>query len=371
VEEAEGFRALQERAGMRQTDIAAAVHRSQPTIANAMRVLDLPPAVLDLVRERKLTRGHGVALLRYQGFPEFQAALADHAVTAELKVKDLEGTDVLGHADLRASKTYREVDRYGDRPPYKTICPQCPFGAYLPDKWGGGYCLRPAHYAELGAAARKEQKEALAAALTAAKIDPQQAPSFESLGQGATALKSPGGSTNYYAEEIPAGCSDACPCRVTCTHRGAIVTACRDGGRLRRLQGEARERERKAQEEAAVRRRDAVRRRFAEGTAPKATRLASLLATSLLNAQTFRPLLGVADGVELSDDEIRTALASLRVESVLAYAAQAVLEYAAQDTWRWQHGKVDALAWFFGGDPLHQARTLAEIRAEQQGEGQA
>jgi ParB family transcriptional regulator, chromosome partitioning protein len=68
LEEADGYRQLQD-LGMTQAAIAAAVHRSQPAIANTIRLLKLPKAVQDLVQAGKLTPSHGVALLRYESVP--------------------------------------------------------------------------------------------------------------------------------------------------------------------------------------------------------------------------------------------------------------------------------------------------------------
>lgn len=69
LEEAVGYRQLQE-LGMTQTAIAAAVHRSQPAIANAIRLLRLPQKVLEWIQAGQLSPSHGVALLRYETVPQ-------------------------------------------------------------------------------------------------------------------------------------------------------------------------------------------------------------------------------------------------------------------------------------------------------------
>ena len=63
VEEAEGYRVLAEEYGMTQEQIAARVGKSRPAVANALRILSLPPDVLKLVLSGDLSSGHARALL--------------------------------------------------------------------------------------------------------------------------------------------------------------------------------------------------------------------------------------------------------------------------------------------------------------------
>lgn len=73
VEEALGYRALIEEYGLTQEEAAQSVGKSRPAITNAMRLLALPPEVLELLEWGKLSAGHARALL----------AIEDDAVKVE------------------------------------------------------------------------------------------------------------------------------------------------------------------------------------------------------------------------------------------------------------------------------------------------
>lgn len=63
VEEAMGYQALMQEHGLTQEDAAARVGRSRPAVANALRLLNLPVEILEMVRCGKLTAGHARAVL--------------------------------------------------------------------------------------------------------------------------------------------------------------------------------------------------------------------------------------------------------------------------------------------------------------------
>lgn len=63
IEEAQGFHALIERFGRTQLDIAEAVGKSRPHIANLLRLLQLPDDLQDMVRDGRLSAGHARAIL--------------------------------------------------------------------------------------------------------------------------------------------------------------------------------------------------------------------------------------------------------------------------------------------------------------------
>lgn len=74
VEEAEGISQLIRLFGMSQEEAARRLGKSQPAIANKLRLLRLPPDVLDLLRENDMTERHGRALLRLPDEEEQQRA---------------------------------------------------------------------------------------------------------------------------------------------------------------------------------------------------------------------------------------------------------------------------------------------------------
>ena len=63
IEEAEAYKKLTELFGHSAAALADLVHKSRSHVANMMRLLDLPPAIRDLVIEERLSMGHARALL--------------------------------------------------------------------------------------------------------------------------------------------------------------------------------------------------------------------------------------------------------------------------------------------------------------------
>ena len=63
VEEAMGYQSLMQEYGLTQEDAAKRVGKSRPAVANALRLLNLNPEVLEMVRSGKLTAGHARAVL--------------------------------------------------------------------------------------------------------------------------------------------------------------------------------------------------------------------------------------------------------------------------------------------------------------------
>ena len=89
IEEAMGYRALIERFGVTQENLALKMGKSRPAIANAMRLLDLPEEILPLVAEGKLSAGHARTLLGLNS-RENIALLAERAIAEGLSVRALE-----------------------------------------------------------------------------------------------------------------------------------------------------------------------------------------------------------------------------------------------------------------------------------------
>ena len=63
VEEALGYQALVENFGLTQEDASARVGKSRSAVANALRLLNLPEKVLEMLRSGSLTAGHARAVL--------------------------------------------------------------------------------------------------------------------------------------------------------------------------------------------------------------------------------------------------------------------------------------------------------------------
>jgi ParB family chromosome partitioning protein len=89
VEEALAYRTLMERFNLTQEQVAAQVGKSRSAVANMMRLLDLPNAVLELLSEGSLTTGHARALLGLER-EEDMISLADQIVAREMTVREVE-----------------------------------------------------------------------------------------------------------------------------------------------------------------------------------------------------------------------------------------------------------------------------------------
>jgi ParB family chromosome partitioning protein len=63
LEEAGGYRELLDRFGLSQDELASAVGKDRSTIANSLRLLNLPDVAQTAIRKGELTAGHGRALL--------------------------------------------------------------------------------------------------------------------------------------------------------------------------------------------------------------------------------------------------------------------------------------------------------------------
>ncbi len=89
VEEALGYRVLSEEYGLTQEEISKTVGKSRPVIANAMRLLKLPQAVLDMVSNGEISSGHARALLAFEN-EDMLIQTAEMIKSNDLTVRDIE-----------------------------------------------------------------------------------------------------------------------------------------------------------------------------------------------------------------------------------------------------------------------------------------
>lgn len=89
VEEAQAYHRLAQEFGLTQETIAQSVGKDRSTIANALRLLSLPPMVLDALRAGALTMGHAKALLAVED-PRAQQQLFDELLARGGSVRQLE-----------------------------------------------------------------------------------------------------------------------------------------------------------------------------------------------------------------------------------------------------------------------------------------
>ena len=89
IEEAMAYKALIERFGLKQEEVAQQAGKSRSAIANMLRLLELPDEVLVMVQEEKLSMGHARALLGLND-EEKMLPLAELTVEKELSVREVE-----------------------------------------------------------------------------------------------------------------------------------------------------------------------------------------------------------------------------------------------------------------------------------------
>jgi ParB family chromosome partitioning protein len=89
IEEAEAYRILVDDLGLTQQELADRVGKQRTTVANAMRLLGLPPKVQEMVRVRAISMGHARALLALEDAAAI-LALAQRIVAEGLSVREVE-----------------------------------------------------------------------------------------------------------------------------------------------------------------------------------------------------------------------------------------------------------------------------------------
>ncbi|MCI0569541.1 MAG: ParB/RepB/Spo0J family partition protein [Myxococcaceae bacterium] len=89
IEEAEGYRRLIEEFKLTQEQVSQQVGKDRSTVANALRLLALPPDVKQLLADGSLAMGHARALLGVPRLPEL-AELAKRVATEKLSVRETE-----------------------------------------------------------------------------------------------------------------------------------------------------------------------------------------------------------------------------------------------------------------------------------------
>jgi ParB family transcriptional regulator, chromosome partitioning protein len=89
IEEARAYQSYIQRLDLTQEQAAQRLGRSRPTVANMLRLLDLPPDVQELVSRGTISMGHARALLALTD-AESQRALARRIESERLSVREVE-----------------------------------------------------------------------------------------------------------------------------------------------------------------------------------------------------------------------------------------------------------------------------------------
>jgi len=106
VDEARGYERLIQEFNLTQQDVAAAVGRDRSTVANALRLLRLPEAVLGMIHDGHLSVGHARALLALEDL-RLVTNLAREAVAQGWSVREVEDRVRGGRAPERRPRLKR------------------------------------------------------------------------------------------------------------------------------------------------------------------------------------------------------------------------------------------------------------------------
>ncbi|WP_269715141.1 ParB/RepB/Spo0J family partition protein [Caulobacter sp. NIBR2454] len=107
VEEAQSYRALMEKFGRTQEDVAHVVGKSRSHVANILRLLTLPEEVQNLLSEGLITAGHAKAIAS----AEDPAALARLVIEKGLSVRETEALAKRGEASTEAKSALPSMPR--------------------------------------------------------------------------------------------------------------------------------------------------------------------------------------------------------------------------------------------------------------------
>lgn len=118
IEEAYGYRRMMERRNLTQSEVAQAMSKGRSTVANALRLLELPEEAQQLLFEEKISAGHARAILSIPT-KEGRQKLTDKLVEEKLTVREAEAIARLfsgkkGDAPKKKEplpKTYKTVAR--------------------------------------------------------------------------------------------------------------------------------------------------------------------------------------------------------------------------------------------------------------------
>ena len=89
IEEANGYKELMEKFGMTQEDVARVVGKARSSIANSLRLLNLPPIIAEMVSNNELSTGHCKVLLGVKETKDM-VELAHKAAGKDVSVREME-----------------------------------------------------------------------------------------------------------------------------------------------------------------------------------------------------------------------------------------------------------------------------------------
>ncbi len=114
IEEAEGLKRLIETFGLTQEQAASRVGKSRTAVTNALRLLNLPEDIAQLVKEGKISMGHARALLSVENKAEL-SRIADLIVKNGISVRETERLAKRADKEKKATEKHQKKrDRFYD-----------------------------------------------------------------------------------------------------------------------------------------------------------------------------------------------------------------------------------------------------------------
>lgn len=110
VEEAKGYKQLIDTYEFSQDQVAKTVGKSRPSITNALRLLNLPQEILELIGGGKISAGHGRTLLSFKN-PKDMDQAARIVATQDISVRELERMAKKANKALEEEKAAVKVKR--------------------------------------------------------------------------------------------------------------------------------------------------------------------------------------------------------------------------------------------------------------------
>ena len=108
VEEARGLDRLKREFGLTQDEVAKSTGKARSTVANSLRLLSLPPKVLDLLSVGQIEKGHAKLLASLD--PKQAEATAKNIIKNKLSVKDLNKLSNSKKASKKTNKKDKDTD---------------------------------------------------------------------------------------------------------------------------------------------------------------------------------------------------------------------------------------------------------------------
>ena len=108
IEEAKGYKVLMDNYNLTQEEVSRAVGKSRPAISNALRLLNLPQKVIDMLESGSITAGHARAILSLKSQNQMEM-VAQEVVKEGFSVRQLE--QLIQKVLNKKTKAPKEYDR--------------------------------------------------------------------------------------------------------------------------------------------------------------------------------------------------------------------------------------------------------------------